>query len=91
MHTILYQILFRSNKTHQNSSFVMIKVVCHINMEAVIVGFLGGSVMKVGIYGVVKKKRETSGFGLQVMLGGSLCVSGPCILQLYCGTTSKLA
>ena len=42
------------------------------------------------IFGVVKKKGAASIFGLQVMLGGSLCVSGPCKLQIYCGTRTKL-
>ena len=37
------------------------------------------------------EKKATSGFVLQVMLRGSLCVSGPCTLQLSHGDTSKLA
>ena len=69
----------------------MRKVVCLVNLAALLVGFLGSSVLKVDIYGVVNKKRATSGFGLQVMLGGSICVSGPCTLQIYGGNISKIA
>ena len=68
----------------------MRKFDCLVNMAALLVGFLGGSVMKVDLAVVVKKKRATSGFGLQVMLGGSLCVSGTCTLKLYCGNLSKI-
>ena len=39
---------------------------------------------------VVKKIWVTSGFGLHVMLVGSPGVSGPCTLQLYFVTRSKL-
>ena len=53
----------------------MKKVGCLVNMEARIVGFLVGSVMEVDLDGVVKKKGGTSGFGLQVILKGYLCVS----------------
>ena len=38
------------------------KVVFLVYMVAFIVGFLGGSVMKVDISGLVEKKRATSGF-----------------------------
>ena len=58
------------------------KVGCLVNLTTLLVGFLGGSVLKVDITGAVKKKRATSGFGLQVILGGSICVSGPFTLQL---------
>ena len=58
---------------------------------ALLVGFIGGSVMKVDLSGAVKNKSMTSGFGLKVMLGGSLCVSDPCVLQLSYGDMSKLA
>ena len=68
----------------------MRKVVCLVNLAAILVGFLGSSVMKVDIYVVMNKKRATSGFGLQVMIGGSIYVSGTCTLQIYCGTISKL-
>ena len=47
--------------------------------------------MKVDLAGMVKIKRMTSGFGLKVMLGGSLFVSGHCTFQISCGTISKLA
>ena len=67
------------------------KVGCLINNAALILGFLGGSVMKFDISRVVKKKRATSGFGLQAIIGGSLCVSGTCTLQIYCGTICKIA
>ena len=38
------------------------KVVCVVNLAALLVGFLGGSVLKVYLDEVVKKKRETSRF-----------------------------
>ena len=69
----------------------MRKVVCLVNMAALLVGFLGGSVLKFDISGVTKKKREISGFELQVMLGGYLCVSGFFTLQLSCGTIYKIS
>ena len=47
--------------------------------------------MKVDLAGAVKKKSVTSSFGLKVMIGGSLCVSGPCKLHISCGTRSNLA
>ena len=37
-----------------------------------------------------KKKWEASGFGLKVMLGGYLFVSGHCTLQLSCENTSNI-
>ena len=46
------------------------KVGCIVNMSVLVVGFLGGSVQKVDIDVLVKKKRATLGFGLQVILGG---------------------
>ena len=52
----------------------MRKVGCIVNMAALLVGFLVGSVLKVDIAGVMKKKRADSGFGFQVILGGYLCV-----------------
>ena len=67
------------------------KIVCLIYLVALVVGCLGGSVLKVDLSGEVKKKCVTSGFGLKVMLGGSLCVSGPCTFHLPCGNISKLA
>ena len=63
---------------------------CPVNMAVILVGFLGGSVLEVDLTGVVKKKSVTSGFGLQVILGGYLCVSGTCVLQISCVTISKL-
>ena len=70
---------------------MMGKVEYLVNMVALIVGCLGGSVMKVDLAVAVKKKRVTSGFGLQVMLGGYICVSGTCTLNLSCGNRSRLA
>ena len=67
----------------------MRKVGCLVNLAALLVGFLGSSVLKVYIYGVVNKKRAASGFGLQVMIGGSIYVSGTCTLQIYGGTISR--
>ena len=66
------------------------KVVCLVNKEALLVGCLGGSVPMIGIYGAAGGEMETSGFGLQVVIVGSLCVSGTCTLQISCGTISKL-
>ena len=55
---------------------------CLVNMAALLVFFLRNLVIKVDIAGVVNKRRATSGFGLKVILRGSLCFSGPCTLQL---------
>ena len=59
-------------------------------LAALLVGCLGGSVLKFDLTEVVKKKRATSGFGLKVMLVDYPCVSGPCTFQLSCGTIPKL-
>ena len=67
------------------------KVGCLVDLEALLVGFLVGSVPKVDLAGALKKKRAASGFGLHVMLVRYLCVSGTCTLQISCGTSSKLA
>ena len=67
------------------------KVVFLVNMAALLIGCLGGSVPKVGIAGAVRGERATSGFGLQVIFVGSLCVSVPCTLKIYFGTRSKIA
>ena len=67
------------------------KVRCLIGRAALLVGFLGGSVLMVDMARVVKKIRASSVFGLQVMPVGSLGVSGPYILQLSLGTRSKIA
>ena len=58
----------------------MEKELCLVNPATLLVGCLGGSVPKIDLDKAVKKKRETSGFGFQVMLGGYLCVSGTCKL-----------
>ena len=52
---------------------------CILSMAAPLVGFLGVSIMRVDLGGLVKKNRVTSSFGLQLMIGGFICVSGPCI------------
>ena len=41
----------------------MIKVGFHVDLAALLVGFLGGSVLKVDLYRVVKEKITNSGFG----------------------------
>ena len=66
------------------------KVGCLVYLAAIVVDSLGDSVMKVDLYGMVKGKRATSGFGLKVMLGGYLCVSGLCKFQISYGTIYKL-
>ena len=60
-------------------------------MVALVVGFLGGSFMEFDLAMVVKKRRAALGFVLQVILGESICVSGPCTFQISCGTISKIA
>ena len=67
------------------------KVVCLLNIEALVVFLLGGSVLNFDLARAVKKKKKTSGFGLQVILGGSICVSGPCTFQVSCGTRSSIS
>ena len=67
------------------------KVGCIIFLVALLVGCLGGLGIKVDLDGIAKKKWVTSGFGFKVILGGSLCVSGPCIFHLSCLTISKVA
>ena len=52
----------------------------------ILVGYQRGLVMRVDMAGLVKNNWVTSGFVLQVILVGSLGVSGPCTLQLACGT-----
>ena len=60
-------------KSHENSTRVMGNVGCLIIPAKIPVGCLEGSVLKVDLYGEVKKKI-TSGFVLQVMLRRYLCV-----------------
>ena len=43
-------------KYNQDSTLVMGKFGCLVNMAAFLVGFLGGSVLKVDLYMVVNKK-----------------------------------
>ena len=69
----------------------MVEVECVVGQSSLLVGFLGGSVFTVDMDGVVNIIWATSGFGFQVMLSGSLGVSGPCIFHLYCVTWFKLS
>ena len=46
--------------------------------------------MKVDMASVVNKNRVTSGFEFQSMLVGSLCISGPCTIQLSFVTLSRI-
>ena len=48
-----------------------------VYLVSLILGFLGCSFLKVDTARVVKEKRATPGFGLKVILEGSLRVSGP--------------
>ena len=52
----------------------MDEVVCLVSLTELLVGYLGGSVLKVDLSGVVKKNRKNSGFGLKVTLEGYLCI-----------------
>ena len=67
------------------------KIRCLVCREALIVAFLGYSVLVVDTSRVLNNIQVTSRFGLQVIPLGSLGVSGPCILKLSCVTWSKLA
>ena len=67
------------------------RVGCLLNMVALLVGCLQGSVLKADLSRAVKKKRATSAFLFQVMLRGFLYVSGTCKLQLSCVNISKIA
>ena len=69
----------------------MRKVVCIVNLVALLLCFMEDSFLKVDISRVAKKKRATSGFGLQVMLVGSLFVSGAYKFQISCGTISNIS
>ena len=62
-----------------------------VGLSELLVGCLGYSVLKLDMDRVLKKNRPTSGFVLQVMLVGSLYVSVPCTLHIYCGTGSELS
>ena len=61
------------------------KVGCLVGWAELLVGCLGDSVLTVNIAGVVKKMWVTSGLILQVILVGSICVSGPFKFNLSCG------
>ena len=60
----------------------MVKVGCIRNLPVLLVGCLVSSVTNFDLAGAVKKKRATSGFGFQVMLGWYLYFSDAFILQL---------
>ena len=62
-----------------------------VGWKLLLVGFLGGSVMKVDLAGVTKKTQVTSGFGLKVMLVRCLGVLGTCLLQLPCEILSNIS
>ena len=61
------------------------KVGCLVGQDSLLVGCLGGSVLTFDMSGLVNNIRVTSGFVIQVMLVGSLCVSVPFTLKIYCG------
>ena len=62
------------------------EVQCLVGRAELLVGLLWVSVLMVDIAGVVKLIRVTSGFVFQVIVVGSIGVSGSCILQVSCGT-----
>ena len=78
-------------QSHKYSTLVMGNFWCLVNMAALLVGCLGGSVPKFNLSGVVNIKRATSGFGLKLMIVSFLCFSGPCKFKLSCGNISKLS
>ena len=45
-------------KSHHNSTLVIANVGCVVNLAALLVGYLGGSVTKFDLYGSVKKKGQ---------------------------------
>ena len=62
------------------------EVGCFEGLLKLLVGCLGVLFLIVDLNGVVDKCKVTSGFGLQVTLGGSRFVSYTFILNLSCGT-----
>ena len=57
------------------------KVGCLVCMLEILVGYLGGPVLKVNIAGAVRgKKWVTSGFGLKLIITGYFCVLVTCEL-----------
>ena len=68
----------------------MVKVGCILNIAALLVDCLGGSVLKVDTAGAVNKK-DNFRFWIISNAWRVFFVSGPCILQLSCGTISKIA
>ena len=68
----------------------MSEVGCIVVWLALILGCLGGLVLTVDMAVMEKKFWVTSGFGLKVMIVGSVGVSGTCTLQISCGTQYKI-
>ena len=64
---------------------------CLVGWMELLVYFLGGSVLTDDMAGAANKILVTSGYGLKIMLVGSLYVSGPCTLQLSYGTQYKIS
>ena len=62
------------------------KVGCLVGQDSLLVGCLGGSVITFDMSGLMKNIRVTSGFCIQVILVGSLCVSVPFTLKISCRT-----
>ena len=62
------------------------EVGCLVGLASLLVGCLRGSVLKFDMAGVVKKNGVAYFFGLQVMIGGSICASDPFILNISNGT-----
>ena len=74
-----------------NYTLMMGNVGCLVYMAALLIGCLGGSVLKVDLSGLVNKIMSASSFGFQVMPVGSVFVSCVFTLQLSCGTIYKIA
>ena len=67
---------------------------CIVGMAALLVGFLGRSVLRIYLYGVMNRHRNwvlNSEFLWKVMFGVYLWISHPCIFQMSCVKLSKLA
>ena len=82
--------MFRSNKISSKSHICDEKGWISCKYGVTYYRLPGGSVLKVYISGVVKKKRAALDFVLQFMLEGYLCVSGTCTLQIFFGNISKI-
>ena len=60
--TYYFRFYLDQIKYHQIFTFLMRKVGCLLNLEALFVDFMGGSIMKVDIAGVVKKRGQLQVF-----------------------------